>query len=582
MFAAFKATLFAWQPRPKIGPAPSLPPSPATTPTPTEVGSPSAGDSPPTEAASEGSPAQVGEEQEQLYQPKVAEVGAPFDVDISRWAQLEWCSLEDLRKFATCDLGLVLGLVQERYEGKLIAYVQSQEPLMTELIGCFPTQAQLREFDSVRPGDVKGVVELIEAMVALRRPHITVQVVASLRGLGDMLKEALLDASLQPAGRWLMHPLGRVNYYVVPLLLLLSVQRFHDATPPDVLKELGRGADTIMQCLATDGDVQCATHYSLLNLNNQGLNTIFAQSPPLQSQLGLSAAELTSVYLTMGHAIAIMLGWLVWCPRCRKWIWLWNTTGRKRSDGRSAHQAIVNNPIELSLSLIYTIIKGHTMIASRKGHDEVSVTKRLGKGGIGRSLKPQVFATALRTANGVAYLGYTLRTEATEQLLTVSISDDPLARAESFDKGLQDIGATSKQREEQRENVMVVAPTALHFVVFPSHIAMARINCWSPIMDGVFETEDQLVPLVLASLSTSAAIPAEDGVYRYCEIPMQVEQELDYYWGQQRAFWITMKHLTKARAKDKQLLSAKEEVGETDGDEDIDAFVPSAEEVAAI
>ena len=542
-----------------------LPPSP----TPSETGSPT------TEAAAaseDGSPEPPIFAQ--LYQPQPDEIGDPYNVDLSGWVQLKWCSLDDLCKFATCDLGLVLGLVQETYEVKLIAYVQSQEPLMTELIGCFPTQEQLNEFDNVRPGDVDSAVDLIEAVVALRRPQITMRVVESLRGLGELLKEALLDASLQPAGRWLMHPLGRVNYYVVPLLLLLSVQRFQDATPPAVLQELGRGTDTIMQCLWTDGG-EAATHYSLLNNNNQALSELFAQSPPLQAQLGLSAVQLTNVYLTMGHALAILLGWLVWCPRCRKWIWIWNTTGRRRSDGRSAHQGIVNNPIEVSLSLIYSIVRGHTLIASRKGHDEVSMTKRLGKGGKGRSVKPQVFVTALTSAGGVLYLGYTLRTESTEQLLTVTLSDDPLTRAASFDRGLHDIGATPKERTEQREALMVAELPALHIVAYPSYIAMWRTTCWSPIMDGLYETEDQLVPLVLASLSTSAALPAEDGVHRYNDVPMQIEKELDDYWTQQRNVWIDFKHAAKRAVKEGLLLSPapaqeEEEVGEMEGDKDVD------------
>ena len=69
------------------------------------------------------------------------------------------------------------------------------------------------------------------------------------------------------------------------------------------------------------------------------------------------------------------------------------------------------------------------MVSSRRGHDEVSVTKRLGKGGDGLSTKPQLFPTALENAQGLVYLGFTTRIEPGEQLIDVRLTTTPMRSA---------------------------------------------------------------------------------------------------------------------------------------------------------
>jgi len=563
---------------PASSPLPSSPPSPSTeTPPPERVTERDAADASPSTEEPGSPPPAV---QPQRFLPRVA-AGQVHQVDLSSWEALGWCSKAELNeKLSTHDLGLAMGVITEPWRQKIISFVKSQEALMTSVILRFPTQLGWDSFGTLAKDDVAAVEALVESMVNRWAPELVTQVVASLEHLAKMLKDALNAASLEPAGRWLTNPLPRINYYAAPLLLLLSLQRLQDSTPPTVLEQLGRGGSTVMECRQSDDLDANGTpgylngrhsNYSVGNMNLYPIRTLFGRSPPVHEIQGITLAMIYAVYVSAGHAVAFLLGWWYWCPRCRKWIFVWDMSSRRQSDGRSVHTGAVNQSIELNLSFIYSVMRGMVLISSRRGHDETSMTKTMGKGGAGRSTKPQFFPTALQTSRGLDYLGFTLRTEpADAQLVDITLSPSPAARAPTSNP-MQDASSSPP--------LMVAEKSRLRFRAFPAHVLVWRITCWSPVIDNVWETEDMLVPLVLASLSTSAAIAGKDGKYRYNAIPVEVRRALESYWHRQRIYWVTKEAEVEAKMKeDTELLGGlvteeekvvqEEEVVEEEGEEE--------------
>ena len=492
----------------------------------------------------------------------MVEPGEPHAGDLRPWLVLNWIQEEELKRLGSSSLGQVMALISPHRRDAIIQHIISGEGTIDSIVEQYRVDWTMFDPDSLPEGAARleAVKQRIKTVLSKRDPWMVEAAVVHLETLGALLTTALREAGRTPSSQWLLH---RENYYVSLLLPLLSVQRLQDAAPPDVLRRLGRRT-SVIQCCGQDAKQLKrggADSLSLLNLNCAVLFIVFICMPPLLDQVGISPRMIDAVCRSLGHMHAWLLGWWVWCKRCRKWIWVWNLTGRRLADFRSTHSAVINNPIALNLPFIYSLLRGMSLVASRRGHDEVSVTKRLGhpkrqgnekdgrRGLGGLPLKPQLFPTAGRTSTGKLFLGYTLRIDTGEQLVTTTLSEDFTAPRNQLQLHTPRVAAAKTVGDE-------LQPTGLlQFCAYPSHIAMWALCCWSPSLSrpvvelqapgaDLNDAADLLVPLTLAVTSSSAA---RDG--KYSALPLAHELALQEYWAQQQTLYIIEKAKARAAAQ---------------------------------
>ena len=556
------------------------------------------------------------EADERKARPQVS-AGDPHPVDLDAWLTLGWIANDELRLLATSSAGQVLGTFSAQKRDDIIQHIQADEKgedVVTQAVRQFPPESQWAQLVSLAEGEGRGeaAMQHVKAVLALRKPELVVPFVAHMERLGQLLTSALYEASSKPSSRWLK---ARENSHASLLLPLLSVQRLHDAAPPDVLRRLGRHT-SVLQCTKEDAefyskkDMQMhgVDRLSLLNLNIAVISIIFICMPPLLDIAGVSPVAIDAVCRSVGHVYAWLMGWWVWCKRCKKWIFVWNLTGARIADLMRTHSAVINNPISLNLPLIYSLLRGMSLVSSRVPHDEVSMTRKLAytaaelkrklKRKRGLPHKPQVYPTCRTTSTGKPYLGYVIFVHSKERLVTAVLSDDLLepergqiqllsaAQQTAFDAALakettlqqemeaalqrEDGEAAAALREQVTKHRAEQLPTdgklpdqRLCFEAYPSHIAVWGLACWCPTMSrpladlllpgADLNVPDWLVPLTMAAVSTSAS---KDG--KYPALPTAHKLALHEYWGQQQIFHMFAEAEVEKEAKEaraaKQLL----------------------------
>lgn len=309
-----------------------------------------------------------------------------------RWVMLAfaWLPRSGLEELATTVPGQVLASLDESHRQGIIDCIVAGEPTVDCWLERFPTE--LGELGWVRVADRGDMV--MQAAAAC--DYLLPDMVTHVRKLGTLVYAALTSPATHLSAPWIKDTENYWTHMIVQLLF----QRLQDGTPSAALAEmrghqLARGTSCVLQC--TDDafengfirETEDAAMPSSININKAPIKRVLGPNASIVDNDGeYTLQDVFDVMMHLGPAAFDLI--LIWLSKkCPKWRWLWNLLGRER--GRLLHT--INNPFALNLPFVFLMLSGHTLVASRAGHNIVAVWRRFGSTdpGLGRAHKLQMF-----------------------------------------------------------------------------------------------------------------------------------------------------------------------------------------------